>query len=93
MVEVCVIDGLFIGVHKKRITSNFDTDFKGFNHYDTSFCLDNYLDGECKIGVTTNIRIAHNSIGVTKQEWFDNKELLNFKFDEYYPIKVKRKKK
>ena len=92
LVEVCVIDGLFMAVHKNRITQNFDTDFQGFNHYDTSFCIDNYLDGECKIGVTTNIRVAHNSIGETKIEWFVNKNLLNEKYSEYFPIKIKRKK-
>ena len=93
LVEVCVIDGLFIAVNKSRITRNFDTDFNGFNHYDTSFCIDNYLDGECKIGVTSKIKLAHNSVGETKVEWFVNKNLLNKKYSEYFPIKIKRKKK
>lgn len=61
----------------------------GFNHYDTSICLYNFIDGKCKIGVTTNIRMAHNSVGETKPNWFENLALLNKKFGEYYPIKVK----
>lgn len=86
--EVCVIDGLFMAVDKKRVTEGFDTDFKGFNHYDTSFCLANYIDGRTKIGVTTNIRIAHNSIGEMKPEWYTNRDKLNAKFGKYYPIDV-----
>ena len=91
--EVCVIDGLFMAVHKQRVTEPFDLDFGGFNHYDTSFCLANYLDGMTKIGVTTNIRIAHNSVGEMKDEWYVNREILNRKFGEYYPITVKKGKK
>lgn len=86
--EVCVVDGLFMAVHKKRITSTFDEDFKGFNHYDTSFCLANYIDGKCKIGVTTNVKVAHKSIGETKKNWFENRELLNSKYKEHYPINI-----
>ena len=88
--EVCVIDGLFMAIHTKRISKTFDEDFKGFNHYDTSFCLANFIDGKTKIGVTTNIRVVHNSVGETKPNWFENLEKLNEKFREYYPIKIKK---
>lgn len=87
--EVCVIDGLFMAVHRERISENFNADdIPGFNFYDIDFCLANYIDGSCKIGVTTNIRVAHNSIGELKQEWYDNREIVNDIFGEYYPIKV-----
>lgn len=88
--EVAVIDGLFIGVHKKRITKNFDTSIKGFNMYDIDFCLANYLDGKTKIGVTTNIRIAHNSIGELKPEWYENRKIINEKYGKYFPIDVEK---
>lgn len=88
--EVCVIDGLFMAIHSKRISEGFDTNFSGFNHYDTDFCLSNFISGKCKIGVTTNIRMAHNSIGETKPNWFENLKLLNEKFGKYYPISVKK---
>ena len=91
--ETCVIDGLFMAVHTKRISKHFDNDFEGFNHYDTSFCISNYIDGKCKIGVTTNIRMAHNSVGVTKPNWFDKLQKLNEKFSEYYPLNVVKDKK
>ena len=35
--EVCVIDGLFMAVHKKRITKTFDVSLQGFNFYDIDF--------------------------------------------------------
>ena len=91
--EVCVIDGLFMAIHTKRISKNFNEEFSGFNHYDTSMCISNYIDGKCKIGVTTNLRIAHNSIGETKPNWFENKDLLNEKYGKYFPLNVNNDKR
>ena len=88
--EVCVIDGLFMAVHKKRISKNFDPEVKGFNFYDIDFCLANYIDGKTKIGVTTNIRIAHNSVGEMKSEWYTNRDQINEKYKDYYPIDLKK---
>ena len=88
--EVCVIDGLFMAVHKKRISKNFDPEVKGFNFYDIDFCLANYIDGKTKIGVTTNIRIAHNSVGEMKPEWYTNRDQINEKYKDYYPIDLKK---
>ena len=87
--EVCVIDGLFMAVAKNRLGSDFDKSITGFNFYDITFCLDNFLSGWCKIGVTTNIRILHKSVGELKQEWYDNREVINLKYKKYFPIKVK----
>ena len=86
--EVCVIDGLFMAVHRKRITKGFDENLKRFDYYDISLCLDNFLDGKTKIGVTTNIRVAHNSIGQMREEWYSAREYINNKYKNYYPIKV-----
>lgn len=86
--EVCVIDGLFMAVHKNRISSGFSKDIEGFNFYDIDFCLNNFLDGKTKIGVTTNVRMAHNSVGELSENWFNNKEKINKKFDKNYPISV-----
>ena len=88
--EVCVIDGLFMAVHKKRISKNFDPEVKGFNFYDIDFCLANYIDGKTKIGVTTNIRIAHNSVGEMKSEWYTNRDQINEKYKDYYPIDLEK---
>jgi hypothetical protein len=86
--EVCVIDGLFIAIHRKRISKTFDEKLKGFDFYDISFSLDNFLDGKTKIGVTTNIRLAHNSIGQMREGWYTAREQTNKKFEDKYPIKV-----
>ena len=86
--EVCVIDGLFIAVRKDRIKSNFDKNLPGFHMYDIDFCLSNFITKEVKIGVTTNIRLAHNSIGELDEKWYQNREIINNKYKDYYPIKL-----
>jgi hypothetical protein len=86
--EVCVIDGLFMAVHKKRTTYEFNKEIDGFNFYDIDFCLGNFLEHKTKIGVTTNIRLAHNSIGKLSDNWFKNKEIINQKYGNKYPIHV-----
>lgn len=88
LVEVAVVDGLFMAVNKDRISQNFDKTIKGFHMYDIDFCLANYIDGKCKIGVTTNIRLAHNSVGELSEKWYDNLILVNNKYKKYYPIKI-----
>ena len=37
--------------------------------------------------------MAHNSVGETKPNWFDNLQKLNEKFSEYYPLNVVKDKK
>ena len=88
--EVCVIDGLFMAINRNRISKNFDKELPGFDFYDIDFCLANFIDGKTKIGVTTNIRIAHNSIGELSQGWHENRLIINNKYNDYYPIKVKK---
>lgn len=86
--EVAVIDGLFIAINKNIITANFNRDLDGFDMYDIDFCLSNLIDGKCKIGVTTNIRLAHNSVGRLKDSWYVNRDKVNEKFGSHYPIDV-----
>ena len=90
--EVCVVDGLFIAVQVERISHLFDENYK-FNYYDIAFCLLNFLEGKTKIGVTTNIRIAHNSIGELRQEWYDNREKIRMQFGDFFPIELNVKKR
>ena len=45
--EVVVIDGLFMAVHRKRITENFSRDLQGFDMYDIYACLSNFIK-KCK---------------------------------------------
>ena len=44
-----------------------------------------YLDG-FNIGVTTDIRILHESIGMTNDEWEKNRQLFVKKYKEDLPI-------
>jgi hypothetical protein len=91
--EVCVIDGLFMAIHRDRVKHNFSKTLEGFDFYDVCLCLANYIEGGSKIGVTTNIRLAHNSVGKLKDTWYQNREIINKAFGQYYPIEVGKKKK
>lgn len=86
--EVAVVDGLFIAVDRTRISENFNRELEGFDFYDVDFCLSNLFSNKCKIGVTTNIRLAHNSIGALKDSWFKNREIINKKYKDKYPIDI-----
>ncbi len=90
--DVVIIDGLFMGVHKQRIAENFSRELQFFDMYDVYFCLANFLSKKCKIGVTTNIRLAHNSIGKLKDSWYKNREIIIEKFGRYFPIDIEKKK-
>jgi hypothetical protein len=87
IIQTLVVDGLFFAVHKKRIKKSFDEDFKGFHFYDTSFSLSNHLEG-VKVGVITNIRITHKSIGMTNEQWEQNRIQFVNKFKENLPLKL-----
>ena len=83
--EVVLIDGLFMSCNPKTIENDFDEDFKGFHLYDLSWVIPNYLDG-CNIGVISNIRVLHKSVGATNQEWDMNRMLFVDKYKPELPI-------
>ncbi|MFW6243292.1 MAG: glycosyltransferase, partial [bacterium] len=70
---VVILDGLFMSFDPEMIINKFDEDFKGFHFYDLGFTFPNYLDGN-NIGVTTDIRILHESVGRTNQQWELNRQ-------------------
>jgi hypothetical protein len=85
--ETVIVDGLFIALSKSRIKHNFDEEFKGFHFYDIGFCFKNQIEG-VKVGVISNIRITHKSIGQTNQQWEENKNLFAKKYSEILPVKI-----
>jgi glycosyltransferase involved in cell wall biosynthesis len=85
--ETVIVDGVFIALSKSRIKHNFDEEFKGFHFYDIGFCFKNQIEG-VKVGVISNIRITHKSIGQTNQQWEENKNLFAQKYSEILPIKI-----
>ena len=91
--EVLVIDGLFMAIHKDRLAENFSKELDGFDFYDIYFCLANHFnkDWKYKTGVTTNIRVAHNSVGKLKPSWYTNRKIINDMFGEHYPIDILKK--
>jgi GT2 family glycosyltransferase len=85
--NVCVVDGLFFAVSKERIKSEFNEEYKGFHFYDITFCVDNYLNG-VKIGVVSNIKITHKSVGETNEEWENNRTKFANEYDSKLPLQV-----
>ena len=85
--ETVVVDGVFIALSKSRIKHNFDEEFKGFHFYDIGFCFKNQIEG-VKVGVISNIRITHKSIGQTNEQWEENKKLFAQKYSENLPFKT-----
>lgn len=84
---VVVLDGLFLAIDKTKIKKKFNEDFKGFHFYDIPFCFENFLEG-VKLGVITNIRITHKSIGMTNDQWEQNRALFEQTYKENLPKKI-----
>lgn len=87
IIDSIVVDGVFFSVNKTNLKTSFDEDFKGFHFYDISFCLSNFING-VKIGTISNVSITHMSIGMTNNEWENNRKQLSNKYSEYLPIKL-----
>jgi glycosyltransferase involved in cell wall biosynthesis len=87
IIETVVVDGLFIAIDKRKIKKNFNEDFKGFHFYDIPFCFENHIEG-VKVGVITNIRITHKSIGQTNEQWEENRKLFESKYAKNLPVKL-----
>jgi hypothetical protein len=87
IMETVVVDGLFIAVDKRKLKKNFNEEFKGFHFYDIPFCFENHIEG-VKVGVITNIRITHKSIGQTNEQWEENRKLFESKYAKNLPVKL-----
>jgi hypothetical protein len=84
--SVVTIDGVFMAIDVEKIKCTFDEEFGKFHYYDLNFCLNNYIEG-VDIGVITDIRILHKSVGETNNEWEENRVKFIKKFGDYLPIK------
>jgi glycosyltransferase involved in cell wall biosynthesis len=85
--EVVLVDGLFFAIDKKRIKLDFDESVEGFHFYDVDFCFRNHLKG-VKIGVITDIRVNHFSIGQTNDKWEENRVKFSDKYKNELPVKL-----
>jgi GT2 family glycosyltransferase len=85
IVDVVVGDGLFFAVQKNKLKTGFDEEFNGFHFYDIPFFASNFIQG-AKIGNIFDIRVTHLSIGMTNQQWADNKALFEQKYGKNLPL-------
>lgn len=72
ILPVVCVDGVLIAVNRKKLQAIFNESLKGFHFYDIDFCLSNYMVG-AKIGVIFDIKIIHHSIGITNEQWENNR--------------------
>lgn len=72
---------------RTKIKHNFDESIPGFHFYDLGFTLKNYLEG-VKIGVTTMVRVTHLSIGQTNEQWENNRQTFEDKYQNQLPIDI-----
>jgi glycosyltransferase involved in cell wall biosynthesis len=86
------IDGLFMAVDPKKIINEFDENYGKFHFYDLTFSVSNYLSG-VDIGVITNIRILHKSIGETDQSWEENRVKFVEEYKDELPIRLVQEEK
>jgi Glycosyltransferase like family len=87
--ETVVVDGVWFAIDKTKIKKTFNESVEGFHFYDVNFCFENYLEG-VKIGVTTMIRINHKSIGMTNDEWENNRQQFADRFKDNLPVSIKK---
>lgn len=85
--ETIIVDGVFFAVHKKRIKQTFDEAVEGFHFYDVDFSFRNHIEG-VKVGVTTEVRINHMSIGMTNEQWDLNRQQFAEKFKDNLPVRL-----
>jgi glycosyltransferase involved in cell wall biosynthesis len=87
--EVVVCDGVWFALDKTRIKKEFNENVEGFHFYDVTFAFENYLEG-VKVGVTTAIRINHQSIGMTNESWDKNRADFSEDYQAHLPADIKR---
>jgi len=88
--ETVLVDGLFFAVDKTKLKKTFNEDVEGFHFYDVTFCFENFLEG-VKIGVTTIIRVNHQSVGMTNEQWEVNRQKFVDKFKDKLPVTIDKK--
>lgn len=87
IIDVVAVDGLFIAVNKNKLQKGFIEKFKGFHYYDISFCIENVLKG-VKIGVIFDIKLTHYSIGMTNEQFENNRKLFVQEYKDNLPLRL-----
>jgi hypothetical protein len=87
--ETVIVDGVWFAVDKRRVKKTFNENVEGFHFYDVTFSFENFLEG-VKVGVTTAIRVNHQSIGMTNESWEKNRTDFSESFKAHLPANVGR---
>jgi len=85
--QAITLDGVLFAIDKIKLIHKFDESFNGYHFYDQSIVFPNHLDG-VKVGVFTDIRITHMSVGHTNDMWEENKKQFEEKYKDKLPCKI-----
>jgi GT2 family glycosyltransferase len=87
IIETVIVDGLFFAVNKNKLKHDFDETVSGFHFYDVDFSFRNHVAG-VKVGVVSNVRVLHKSIGMTNEEWEKNRVSFSAKWSDKLPTVI-----
>ena len=87
--EVVIVDGVWFSVHKNRIKKQFNETVEGFHFYDVTFAFENFMEN-VKVGVTTVVRVNHQSIGMTNESWEKNRVNFSETYQNNLPANVRK---
>lgn len=88
IIQTISVDGLFFVINKEKIKKEFNENIKGFHFYDIDFSFNNHLNG-VRVGVIFDVTVTHKSIGMTNQEWEDNRKQFSENYKENLPYNLK----
>lgn len=83
--DTVIVDGLFMVVNKPNLKTDFNEEVKGFHFYEVDFCFRNFLEG-VKVGVFYDVRITHKSIGMTNEQWEQNRQQFAETYKDKLPV-------
>lgn len=88
--EVLVLDGLLLAVHKDRIRSRFDERLRGFHFYDVAFSLAQGLaqpGGKC--AALTGLGVTHLSGGNNNHLFFEQRDAFIGLYSSILPRRLR----
>jgi GT2 family glycosyltransferase len=84
IIDVIVVDGVFLCIDKNRIKNTFDETINETNFLSVDFCFQNFLNG-VKIGVISNFDITRELETRIDEKWEEQKNVFANKFKSELP--------
>lgn len=94
IIEVLCLDGLFLAIHRERLSVRFDERLSGFHFYDVQLTLDHWLGQKNRLkqqknGVLTNLGLTHCSTGKFNQAYEESRRQMEYRYRKSLPACIK----